>query len=94
MPNKRKKTEKCQCWCCQWFSPRVKKLRATLKDEQLKQFDELLDELWNRYESAELDLDVLHAKIEGTWPKDDEEKYYERVGKNLFEVTGLLVESK
>jgi len=65
-----------------------------LKDEQLKQFDELLDELWNRYESAELDLDVLHAKIEGTWPKDDEEKYYERVGKNLFEVTGLLVESK
>ena len=63
--------------------------------KQLKQFSVLFDELFDRYENVELDYDVLLAKIEGSWPKPDGEKYYERIGKKLYEVvTGTLVEEK
>jgi len=85
----------CQCWTCQNLSPKVKSFEKTLMPEQLKEFRVLFGELFDKYENIELDYDVLLAKIEGSWPKEEGEKYYERVGDNLYEVrSNLVVEEK
>jgi len=88
LPNK-----PCQCWTCQSLSPKVKQFREGLTPEQLKLFDTLFDELWDHYENDSLELDVLRAKIEGNWPKEEgDNKYYERMESGLYEVRGILIE--
>lgn len=81
----------CECWVCKHLSPAVKKFESSLTPQQLEEFRVLWDELWGRYEAESTDYNVLLSKIEGSWPKEDGDKYYERVGDKLYEVSGNLV---
>lgn len=82
----------CECWVCKELSPAVKKFESSLNPQQLEEFRVLWDELWGRYEAESTDYNVLQAKIEGSWPKELDDKYFERIGDRLYEVHGKPVE--
>ncbi len=92
MAKKSNKKKKCNCWSCK-LALKIQKFDESLTLEQHKMFREIFDEVWNEMEAASMDLEVLNAKVEGTWPKSDsKEKYYHSVDDRLYEVVGKLIE--
>ena len=87
MPTKKK----CKCDSCKQIA-KIKRFEKTLTDKQLKVFSPLIKDIWMKMEVAEMDRDVLYAKIEGTWPKEDNENYYERVNGQIYIITSTKVE--
>ncbi len=88
------KKKKCNYWYCQ-LAPSIVKFDKSLLPKQHKEFRRIFDEVWDHLIAAETDLGVLNSKIEGTWPKDDEEDlpigahrvsegYYTKVGEKLY----------
>ncbi len=55
----------------------------------MPEFISITNTLWVKMESAELDLNVLNAKIQGTWPKDEDEidKYFHYICGKKYEIT-------
>lgn len=85
------KTEKCQCWTCKSLSPKLRRFEKQLTPKLLKEFRVMMNELWSHLEADSTDLGVLNSKIEGIWPKQDNEKYYTRINGKLYEIIGKLV---
>ncbi len=54
---------RCQCETC-LLSRRIQKFFPDMSADQKS----VINELWNRMETAELDLNVIQAKKDGTWP--------------------------
>lgn len=77
----------CTCWVCSSLHPKVTKFEEKLNPEMLKEFRILWNELWNKYEVDSTDLSVLHSKIEGIWPREEGDKYYDRIGNVLYELS-------
>ena len=86
--NKSKK--KCTCWSCK-LSPKIRKFEQSLDADKLIAFREIFDEVWDRLEAHEMDLGVLEAKIDGSWPKSDD-SYYHRVCNALYKIESTKVE--
>jgi hypothetical protein len=88
------KKRKCNCETCK-LSPKLRKFEKSLSPKQNEAFREIFDAVWNRMEMAEMDLGVIEAKIEGTWPKHESDGgvYFTRVGKNLYEVRSTKVKN-
>lgn len=85
--------KRCECWSCQ-LSPKIKLFFQTLNDSQKKEFRKIFDEVWDHYESTSMDLDVLHSKIDGTWPNKENDNYYERIGNTLYLIQSTKIEEK
>lgn len=60
--------DKCHCGTCD-LSRRIQKYFPDMTPDQRS----VIDELWNRMECAELDLNVIEAKKDWSWPTGDEE---------------------
>ena len=82
------KKSKCQCWSCK-LSPKIRKFEKSLSASQQKSFREIFEEVWDREEASTMDLNVLEAKIEGSWPKEPGEPYLHGVGKNLYVINSI-----
>ena len=86
--------KKCECWHCSSFMPKVHAFESKLTPELLSEFRILVEELGNHAEADSMDLGSLNAKVEGTWPKENNKKYYTRINSKLYEVIGKPVEEK
>lgn len=64
----KKDSPKCQCNTC-LLSRRIQKHFPDMTPDQRA----VINELWNRMECAELDLNVIEAKKDGSWPNGDDE---------------------
>lgn len=53
----------CECSLCN-LSRKINKFFPNLNTEQ----SDVIDELWNRMECAEVDLEIIEAKNNGSWP--------------------------
>lgn len=69
LPNENEAIIKCQCDYC-LLSRRIQKYFPDMSPDQRA----VIDELWSRMECAELDLNVIQAKKDGTWPTGDKEE--------------------
>lgn len=83
--------KKCNCENCKW-SRKTRKFLSTLTEKQKQTGEKLINELWIRYESDSTELGVLHAKIDGSWPKEENESYYERIRKSLYKIESTKIE--
>lgn len=82
----------CNCEYCK-LSNRITALQLKLPPELAEEYKDITNILWEGMESAELDLNVLNAKIQGTWPRDDGEKYYHCTGGKKYEITSSPIEA-
>jgi len=67
------KKSKCKCWSCK-LSPKIRRFEKSLSAFQQKEFRKLFNEVWDREEAASMDLNVLEAKIDGSWPKEESDQ--------------------
>lgn len=83
-------SSECECRSC-LLTKRIRniseKLPIELRDEILK----IYDELFGHWEENSTELGCLHAKLAGDWPRQNDEKYYERIDGKLYEIYGVLV---
>jgi len=91
------KKSKCQCWSCK-LSPKIRKFEKSISEAQKKAFREIFDEVWDREEASSMDLNVLEAKIEGSWPaeyesnpSDKDKSFLYRIGNKIYEVKSILI---
>lgn len=85
------KKSKCKCWSCK-LSPKIKIFEQSLSESQRKSFRKIFNEVWDREEDSSVSLNVLEAKIDGSWFKEPVEPYLHRIGKNLYKITSIKVE--
>lgn len=89
------KKSKCNCWSCK-LSPKIRKFEKSISEAQKKAFRKIFDEVWNREEASSTDLNVLEAKLEGSWPAEygglEDDGFYHRIGKDLYRIKSIKVE--
>ena len=80
----------CLCEHCK-VSRKASNLKSRLPKKLQPEFDALCDYFWSRDEEQSTELAVLTSKIEGSWPKEEGEKYYTRIDSKLYEIHSKLV---
>jgi hypothetical protein len=85
---------KCDCELCR-ASSACEKFKGRLPENMRDEFNALVNYYFERGANAEMELEVLQSKIEGSWPKEDNEQNYHRIGDKLYEIhSTFVVESK
>jgi hypothetical protein len=91
------KKSKCKCWSCK-LSPKIRRFEKSISESQKKSFRKIFNEVWDREEASSMDLNVLEAKIEGSWPSEyssddtnSKDTFYHSIGNKIYEIKATLM---